>query len=122
MPTPTTPEGIFPRTQHTSTPNKFAHTFAVSSQPVESTQRALQESLTNNVVFANEAIVDAIFQPSKVDDQIVMEIITEINREVTLKSALGVVLRGKGRETTKYEPMVRHLLALSELTDLDPPA
>src|SRR5258706_3196185 len=120
LPTPTTPERIFPRTKQTVTPNKFAHTFAVSSQPVGSTQRALQESLTNNVVFANEAIVHAIFQPSKVDDETVMNILTEINDDKSLKAAYGEVLRGTGKETTKYKPMVRHLMIVSERANLNP--
>ena len=120
MPTPTTPQRIFPRTQHAATPNKFSHTFAVSSQPVGSTQRALEESLTNNMVFANEAIVDAIFEPSKVDDQTVEGILAEIDRDESLKSARGVVLRGKGKETTKYQPTVRHLMAVSECANMNP--
>ena len=119
MPNPTTPERIFPRTQHPATPNKFSHTFAVSSQPVGSTQRALQESLTNNVVFANEAIVNAIFQPEKVDDQTVTNILAEIHRDKSLKAMRGVVLRGKGKETTKYQPMVRHLMAFGERANLN---
>jgi len=120
LPNPTTPERIFPRTKHAATPNKFAPTFAVSSQPVGSTQRALQESLTNNVVFANEEIVQAIFQPSKVDNETVMKILTEINNDESLKAAYGVVLRGTGKETTKYKPMVRHLMIVSERANLNP--
>ncbi len=120
LPNPTTPERIFPRTNHAATPNKFAHTFAVSSQPVGSTQRALQESLTNNVVFANEEIVHAIFQPSKVDNETVMKILTEINNDESLKAAYGVLRRGKGKETTKYKPMVRHLMVVNERANLNP--
>ena len=119
MPNPTIPEHIFPRTRRGATPNEFSHAFAVSSQPVGSTQRALKVSLTNNVEFANEAIVDAIFQPEKVDDQIVIEILSEIDRDKSLKSARGKVLSGKGKETTKYQPLVRHLMALSEHANLN---
>ena len=53
-PDPTTPDRRFVRTNFNLTPNKFAGTFAPSSQPVESTQRALRASLTGNIVFANE--------------------------------------------------------------------
>jgi len=47
-----TPDRRFPRTKRIATPNKFTGTFALSSQPVGSAQRALQASLTDNVVFA----------------------------------------------------------------------
>ena len=78
VPDPTTPNRLFPRANRIATPNRFTTTFATSSQPVGSTQRALQESLTDNVVYANETIVHAIFQPSKVDRQSVMDILAEI--------------------------------------------
>ncbi len=120
LPNPTTPERIFPRSKHAATPNRLAPTFALSSQPVGSTQRALQESLTNNVVFANEEIVHAIFQPSKVDDETVINILAEINDDESLKAAYGVLRRGKGKETTKYQPMVRHLMVVSERANLNP--
>jgi hypothetical protein len=107
-PPPTTPDRRFARTKHAITPNKLAGTFAPSSQPVGSTQRALQASLTGNVVFANEAIVDAIFQPSKVDDQTVMDILAEMNVDTDLKAARGSVLSGKLAETKKYNALVRN--------------
>jgi len=107
-PDPTTPARRFARTKLVLTPNKFAGTFAPSSQPVGSTQRALRVSLTGNIVFANEAIVDTVFQPSKVDDQTVMDILAEINTVKTLKTARNKVLGKKLAEKKKYEPMVRH--------------
>ena len=85
VPNPTTPKRIFAQTKLNSTPNRFTTTFGVTSQPPDSTQRALQESLTDNVVFSNEAIVQAIFQPSKVNDQKIMHILTEINKHKYLK-------------------------------------
>jgi hypothetical protein len=100
--------------------NEFTTTFALSSQPVGSTQCALQASLTNNVVFANEAIVHAIFQPSKVDDQTVVDILAEINVDKPLKAARDAVLSGKLAETKKYKPMVRHRMLVGERTDLNP--
>ena len=88
--------------------NKLAGTFAPSSQPPGSTQRALQESLTGNIVFANEAIVDAIFQPSKVDDQIIEDILAELNDDKDLKAARNSVLSSSNAETKKYKSLVRH--------------
>lgn len=102
----TTPDRRFVRTKFGLTPNKFAGTFAPSSQPVESTQRALQASLTGNVVFANEAIVDTIFHPSKVDDKIVMDILADINDVKSLKTARRSILSNKLGETKKYKFMV----------------
>jgi len=107
-PNPTTPNRRFSRTKHTTTPNKLAGTFAPSSQPVGSTQRALQESLTGNIVFANEAIVEAIFQPSKVDDQTIVDIIAEVNDDKPLKAARDSVLSGKLAETKMYKSLVCH--------------
>ena len=66
-----------------------------------------EESLTGNVVFANEAIVDAVFQPSKVDDRTVREILAEINVDKSLKTALNAVVSNKPAETKKYPFMVR---------------
>ena len=79
--------------------------FVPSSQPVGSTQRALQASLTGNVVFANEAIVDAVFQPSKVDDHTVSDILVEIKENTELKAACKLVLQ-RGAEIKKYRAMV----------------
>jgi len=107
-PNPTTPDRRFARTKHNITPNKLAGTFAPSSQPVGSTQRALQASLTGNIVFANEAIVEAIFQPSKVDGQTIETILAEVNDDKTLKTARASVLSGKLAETKKYKSLVRH--------------
>jgi len=107
-PDPTTPTRRFARTKLALTPNKFAGTFAPSSQPVGSTQRALQVSLTGNIVFANEAIVGTVFQPSKVNDQTVMDILAEINTVKYLKTARNKVLSRKLAEKNKYEPMVGH--------------
>ena len=82
-------------------------TFDPSSQPVGSTQRALQESLTNNIVFANEAIVHAIFQPSKVDDKTVVDILAKFNHDNSLKAARDAVLSGKVVLAKKIKSMVR---------------
>jgi hypothetical protein len=120
VPDPTTPDRPFPRTKRTVTPNRFTTTFAPSSQPVGSTQRALQESLTDNVVFANEAIVHAVFQPSKVDNQTVMDILAEINHDKPLKKARDAVLSGKLAEKQKYNSMVRHQMLVGECADLNP--
>jgi len=106
-PDPTTPFRRFVRTKLALTPNKLAGTFVPSSQPVGSTQRALQASLTGNIVFANEAIVDVVFQPSKVDDQTVADILAEIDGDQSLKAARALVLSSKLAETKKYWPMVR---------------
>ena len=107
-PNPTTPIRRFARTKHTITPNKLAATFAPSSQAVGCTQRALQESLTGNIVFANEAIVEAIFKPSKVDHQTIVDILAEMNIEKSLKTARSSVLSSKLAETKKYKSLVRH--------------
>jgi hypothetical protein len=106
-PGPSTPNRPFARTKLTTTPNKFAATFTPSSQPVGSTQHTLQESLTGNIVFANEAIVEAIFQPSKVDNETILDILAEINDDDSLKAARDSVLSNKRAETTKYKPLVR---------------
>ena len=120
VPDPTTPNRLFPRTNRIATPNRFTTTFATSSQPVGSTQRALQESLTDNVVFANETIVHAIFQPSKVDDQIIMDILVEIDHDNALKAAREAVLSGKLAERKKYKSMVSRQMLISEYADLGP--
>ena len=96
------------------------NTFATSSQPVGSTQRALQASLTDNVVFANEAIVHAIFRPSKVDDQIIADIIAEINHDQHLKAARDAVLSRKLAKRMKYEPTVSHQMLVGERADFIP--
>ena len=108
---PTTPNCRLVCTELVWTLNKLVGTFAPSSQPIGSTQRALQASLTGNIVFANEAIVDTVFQPSKVDDQTIMDILTEINTVKLLKTARNKVLSKKLAETKKYEPMVRHQMS-----------
>ena len=105
---PTTPDRRFVSTKNTYTPNRLAGTFAPSSQPVGFTQRALQASLTGNVVFANEAIVDSVFQPSKVDDQTALDILSEIDDDKSLKTALESVLSNKLGETKKYKFIVCH--------------
>ena len=107
-PNSATPTRRYPRTELADTPNKLAGTFAPSSQPVGSTQRALQESPTGNIVFADEAIVDAIFQPSKVDDQIIVDILSELNDDKILKAARNSVLSSKHTETKKSKSLVRH--------------
>ena len=107
-PNPTTPTRRYARSKLAITPNKLAGTFAPSSQPPGSTQRALQESLTGNIVFANEAIVNAIFQPSKVDDQIIVDILAELNEDKDLKAARNSVLSSNNAETKKYKSLVRH--------------
>jgi len=104
-PDPTTPLRHFVRTKLALTPNKLVGTFVTSSQPVGSTQRALQASLTGTMVFANEAIVDTVFQPSKVDDQTVVDILSEIK---FLKTARNKVLSTKFAKKQNYEPMVSH--------------
>jgi hypothetical protein len=107
-PIPTTPPHRYPRTRLTNTPNRFSAGFSTSSQPVGSTQHALQASLTGNVLFKNEAIVDAIFQPSKVEDQTVKEILTELIADKSLKDARDKALNSKLAETKKYKPIVCH--------------
>ena len=94
--------------------------FDPSSQPVGSTQRALQESLTNNIVFANESIVHAIFQPSKVDDKTVVDILAKINHDNSLKAARGTVLSGKVVEAKKNKSMVRHQILVNLHANLNP--
>jgi len=49
----------FPRTKLVDTPKEIKRTVARSSQFLGSTQHALQESLTGNVVFANESLKTA---------------------------------------------------------------
>jgi hypothetical protein len=107
-PNPTTPPRRYPRTKLTNTPNRFSAILATSSQPVGSTQRALQASLTGNVLFKNEAILDVVFQPSKVADQTVEDILTEIITHKPLKEARSKVLNGKLAEAKKYKSMVCH--------------
>ena len=107
LPNPTTPDRLFARTKHVFTPNRISTVFAPSSQPAGSTQHALQASLTGNVVFANEAIVDAVFQPPKVDGQTVTEILAEINENAELKAARKVVLQSN-TEIKTYKAMVCH--------------
>ena len=119
-PDPTTPNRLFPRTNRIATPNRFTTTFATSSQPVGSTQRALQESLTDNVVFANETVVHAIFQPSKVDEQTVLDILVEIDHDNALKAARDAVLSGKLAETKKYKAMVSYQMLVGECADSGP--
>lgn len=104
---PTTPQRKYAPTKLATTPNKLG-TVAHSSQPVGSTQHVLQASLTGNIVFCNEAIVDAVFQPFKVDDQTVMEILAEIVHDRSLKAARRSVLSNKLTETKKYKSLVRH--------------
>ena len=71
-------------------------------------------------MFANEAIVHAIFQPSKVDDQTVVNILAGISHDECLKAAHGAVLGGKVKETKKYKSMVRHLMDVIERANLNP--
>ena len=96
------------RYARTKLADALAGTTAPSSQPVGSTQRALQESLIGNIVFANEAIVDAIFQPSKVDDRIIVDILSGLNDDKFLKEARNTVLSSKKTETKKYKSLVRN--------------
>ena len=96
------------------------NTFATSSQPVGSTQRALQASLTDSVVFASKAIVHAIFRPSKVDDQTIADIIANINHDKHLKAARDAVLSRKLAKSMKYEPTVSHQMHVSERADFIP--
>ena len=122
MPNPTTPPHIFQQM------NVMLHridlqaaTFNITSQPPDSTQHALQESLTDNVVFANKAIVQAIFQLSKVNHEKVMHILTEISKHKYLKAARAAVLSGKEAEKKKYQAMpVRHLIVVGGHANLDP--
>src|SRR5258706_4412111 len=120
MSNPTTPDCIFVHTTHTGTPNKPMATFYPSSQPVSSTQCALQGLLTNNIVFANEAIVHAIFQPSKVDNKTVVDILAKINDDNSLKAARDAVLSGKVVEAKKYKFMVNHRILVSECANHNP--
>ena len=105
---PTTPNRPVIHAKMTTTPNILSGHFSTSSLPVCSTQRALKASLTGNVVFANEAVVDAVFQPSKVDENTVSEIIAEINSDTKLNNARNKLLRSKIAESKMYQPMVRH--------------
>lgn len=90
------------------TPNKLPGPIATSSQPVGSTQRALQASLSSNIVFANESIVDAIFPPSKVDNRTVIEILGEMNDDKHLKAARDSVIHGELAAIGKNQLLVRH--------------
>jgi len=118
MPNPTTPDRRFPRTKRTARPNRFANTFFPSSQPVGSIQLALRTSHTDNVVFANEAIVHATFQPSKVDDQTIVDILAEINRNKPLKAARDAILGAKVAERKTCSSMVRRRMLSGERADL----
>ena len=79
-------------------------------------------SLINNVVFANEAIVQAIFEPSKVNNQDGMDILAKTNKDKDLKAAQGAVLSGKGVQTKKYKAMVCHLVVASDRANHHLPA
>ena len=92
------------------TPNELAGTFAPSSQPVGFTQRALQTLLTGEVVFANDAIVNSVFQPSKVDDKTVTDILAEIDVDKSLKTALDSVLSRKLGKRIRNKSIVRHAM------------
>ena len=100
------------------TPKIFTGPFVPSSQPVGATQLALQESLTGNIVFANEGIADAIFEPSKVEDHIVVDILAGINDDKSLKAARDSVLSGKlveakNYKSEKYKSLVRRRILSS---------
>ena len=114
-PTATTPGRRFARTKRVKTPKIFARTFVPSSQPAGGTQLALQESLTGNIVFANEGIADAIFEPSKVEDQIVVGILAGINDDKFFKAARDSVLSGKLAEAKKYKSLVRRRILSSRV-------
>ena len=114
-PTATTPGRRFARTKRVKTPNIFARTFVPSSQPAGGTQLALQESLTGNIVFANEGIADTIFEPSKVEDQIVVGILAGINDDKFFKAARDSVLSGKLAEAKKYKSLVRRRILSSRV-------
>ena len=105
-PPPITPTRQFPRTKLIHTSNRLLATFSPCSQPVGSTQRALQASLTGNVVFNNEAIVDSIFRPEQVADETVQDIIADIYSDSFLQADLKKVLSVKVGETKKYQAMV----------------
>ena len=107
-PNSTTPTRQCARAKLADAPKNLARITAPSSQPVGSTQRALQESLTGNIVFANEATVDAIFQPSKVDDQIIVDILFGLDNDRLLKEARNSVLSSKHTETKKSKSLVHH--------------
>jgi hypothetical protein len=107
-PAPATTDRRTARPTLANTPNKFAGTISPSSQPVGSTQRALQVSLTGNIVFADETIVEAIFKPSCVDNQVIVGIITEMTHDKDLKTARGSVLSNNVAEMRKYESLVRN--------------
>ena len=69
------------------------------------------------MVFANEAIVQAIFQPSKVKDRDVTHILAKINKHKQLKAARAAVLSA---EKNKYKAMVRQLIVVSGCTNISP--
>ena len=113
VPNPTTPHPLSVRTKRTEHRKISQNTFVPSPEPTGCTQFALQASLTNNVFFANERMVHAIFQPSKVDDQTVVGILAEINREKPLKAARDGVLSGTLAKRKKNKSMVSHRMLLS---------
>ena len=57
---------------------------------------------------SNEAIVDTIFQPSKVADNTMVDILAEIGVVKSLKTARRSVLSNKLGETKKYKFLVSH--------------
>jgi len=71
-------------------------------------------------VFANEAIVHAIFQPSEVDDQTVVGILAKIDHQKPLKTARDAVLSRKVAKRMKYKSMVSHRMLVGECVDLHP--
>lgn len=103
---PTIPDHPFAHTKHILTPNRLEETLAPSTQPVSQTQRSLQASLTGNVILANEALVSAVFQPSKVEDQ---DILVKINNDPSSKAAREVIQGNT--EDEKCELMVCHQMS-----------
>lgn len=119
VPNPTTPHSVTSLlTQMYRSLKNPRNTFTSSPHLVGCTQRALQESLADNVVFANEGIVHAVFQPSKVDDQTVVGILAEIDHEKSLKAARDAALSVTVAKRMKNKSMVSHRMRLGERADL----
>ena len=68
----------------------------------------------NSIALANEAIIHAIIQPPKMDDQTVVDIFAENNHHETQS------LVAKFAEARKYESMVRLLGLVGEFTNIGP--
>jgi len=67
--------------------------------------------MSGSIVFADESIVESIFKPSCVDNQIAVDILAEMYTATLLKTARASVLSSRLAETKKYKSLVRrHML------------